>query len=201
MKLKIFKVDAIRYYYFWKEYEEKMYKEIVENNSVNAFKEYLNYMKITRNFKKDTSNEILIIANQFRIDKTVETVNKLSSELIKNKVQSGNKNELLVASSKIMWLFDRDFYIIQDNLAKNVLKIISSNNSIKTYRDYYENWNIQYSNYKKEIENIIEQDELDKIDCIFKEEWFIKRIFDLKLWREGKLIEDAPKITKRGKNE
>lgn len=199
MKLEMSKVDAIRFYYFWKEYEEKMYKEIVENNSINAFKEYLNYMKITRNFKKDSSKEILIIANQFKLDKTVETVNKLSAEIIKSKMQSSNQKELIVASSKIMWLFDRDFYIIQDNLAKNVLEIISSDNSIRTYGDYCANWNKQYSNYKKEIKNIIEQNELVKTDSVFKEEWFIKRIFDMKLWHEGKLMEDGKKLKKEVK--
>lgn len=199
MKLEITMLDAIRYYYYWKENEEKMYKGIVENNSKNAFKEYLNYMKITRNFKKETSEKILEIANQFKSYKTVDTVNKLSSELIKNKVQSGNKNELLVASSKIMWLFDRDFYVIQDTFVKKILKIISSDKGIKTYNDYYEKWNKQYFYYKKEIENIIEQNELVKLDYVFKEEWFIKRIFDMKLWHEGKLMEDRKNLNKEVK--
>ena len=117
-------VDLLRYYVCWND-TEKVLIEGIQNYDLKAFYNYLVYMKIIRNFKKGSANQILEIAKTFD-NKTAEDVCRLSDKLYSKKVLAKNNKNALVASSKILWAFNHDRIII-DSINKKKLKLNTEN--------------------------------------------------------------------------
>ncbi|WP_288621638.1 hypothetical protein [uncultured Treponema sp.] len=169
-------VDLLRYYVCWND-TEKVLIEGIQNYDLKAFYNYLVYMKIIRNFKKGSANQILEIAKTFD-NKTAEDVCRLSDKLYSKKVLAKNNKNALVASSKILWAFNHDRIII-DSINKKKLKLNTEN--INDYSEFCSMWVKEYERQRNNIDKIIDKHNLLKIDAIFAEEWFKKRVFDLYL--------------------
>lgn len=170
---KITSIDIMRYYVCYKDIEEQILNDFSNDiEKIKALKNYMNYMKISRNFKSDSQEKILRILNsQSQLD-----VLNLSNSFSKEKILSGKNKNALVAASKFKWLFNRET-IIMDNYNREILMVIQGD-----YKKYCEVWNENFLHHEKDIERATK--ELKEIikDSILEEKWFKMRVFDLFLW-------------------
>lgn len=183
MTPKIGLTDVLRYYNLWKESEEKIYIAVSSRRNTKKareqFKNYLSYMAIARNFKKGSIGEVFRVALQFKNSDNTGAVSELSEKLNSKKLLSGNNKNAFAASSKILWLFNRDFILMDSNCRQVLMKKYKTGKL--DYIKYAELWIKFYNAVKPEIDSIINDNNLNRIDGIFGEEWFKKRVFDLYL--------------------
>lgn len=172
-------VDVLRYYVIWNDYEKEIFLSVNEQNNIFAFNKYLIYMRIKRNFRKDTQKEILHSTIEFLNTNKTVSVENLSNIYFNLGLLSSNNKNAFVASSKILWLFNRN-YIIMDRINLRVLN--SPQNKIKNYFDYLNIWKLNYNRHLPIINKLIKEYNLENIDNVFIENWFKQRIFDLFLW-------------------
>mgnify|MGYP001172645044 CR=1 FL=1 len=175
--------DLLRFYFWWFTKEEKICIDFNnESKKSAALYQYLKYMKIARNFKKNNPDNIFLAASRIFKDNKNEDkgkiINLLSEEFNRLNLLSGNNKNAIVAASKILWLFDRET-IIMDNLNKNILKRFGK---IKNYEDYEKIWKNKYKENEKSINSIIKEYNMTKIDKVFNQKWFKMRVFDMFLW-------------------
>ena len=175
----ITKRDLFRYYYFWKEIEEKLFLAI-KNDNVGSFEEYLKYMKIIRNFKKGSSKRVFQISGEYCDSSMTPAVDELSKMFYSAGILAKENKNANVAASKILWIFDRK-QVIMDSANRKKLK--TEGHKTGTYFEYLQAWNVEYQRAKPEIKQITASLELSRIDQVFEEEWFQMRVFDLYLWK------------------
>lgn len=165
-------LDISRYYSAWKDIEERIVDDF-NNGGVkkfSAFKYYLTYMKVIRCFRKGTTDEVLDIVEKNK-SQSMQVINQKLKSLFSRK----NVSQVYVAVSKILWLYDKDT-IIMDN---NNIKVLSSTND---YDQYKRLWLQRYSDYRKGLDSFIIESDINSYDAIIRQEWFKKRVFDLHLW-------------------
>ncbi|MCW7490992.1 hypothetical protein [Leptospira meyeri] len=139
-------------------------------------------MKVIRNFSTDTSKSILEKAAKFNFQNNDKPVQNFSDILNQSGLLNKKINRALVASSKILWLFNQEI-IIMDNF--NILALKSLNYKITegNYDEYSEAWMTEYQKYSSKIKNICSQLNNSSLDSnLLQMEWFQKRIFDMFLW-------------------
>ena len=130
-------------------------------------------MGIGRNFKPNSSPMLLItIENMLRNEGNLG-VEVLSDRYVANGMASKpNIKNLQVAASKLLWLYNHET-IIMDN---NNMKILKANN----YKEYAFKWTELYNSKLLEIDKVIDTN-FKKMDSIINEKWFKMRIFDMYL--------------------
>ena len=180
-------VDILRYYMVWNDKESLIYENVINNSDYEKklmyFKKYLNYMRMTRNFKKDKISEILMITINQNLGFDPKAINELSNSFFNNQLLAKNNRYAFVAASKILWLFNREF-VIYDNYNRRLLEKVA-HEKILDYEKYFTLWNYYFNESSSKI--IENSKELYKIikDKVLLESWFYKRVFDLKLWQEN----------------
>ncbi|MDF3822842.1 hypothetical protein P3G55_23290 [Leptospira sp. 96542] len=171
--------DVLRYYVLWTDIESVFVKN---REDLHFFRNYLNYMKVIRNFKSNSSKSILEKAANFNVQNSENLVQNFSNILNESGLLNNKINRALVASSKILWLFNQDI-IIMDNF--NILELKRLNYKITegSYDDYCLAWNKEYEKCLPDIQNICSQLKNSPIESeLFQKNWFQKRIFDMFLW-------------------
>lgn len=168
--------DVLRYYVLWTDEESVFVKN---REQLQFFKNYLIYMRVIRNFRTDSSKFILEKAAKFVFQNNDKSVQNFSDILNENGLLNRKINRALVASSKILWLFNQEI-IIMDNF--NILALKRLNYKIRegSYDEYLLAWNTEYQNHKSKIKNICSQLNNSLLDNqLLQTEWFHKRIFDV----------------------
>lgn len=172
-------LDIMRYYVNYRDYEKDLL-ESVQQNSYNLqalFKSYKNsYMKVGRNFEPEKDKEILETVRRFGYAK--KSVEELSEEFKINGLAK-NGHSTIVASSKFLWLYNKET-ILMDNNNSTSLGLKSTN-----YNDYTAEWLLWYERYEEGMINLIDR-YFDNMDPIMKEKWFRMRVFDQFLWSFNK---------------
>lgn len=171
--------DVLRYYVLWTDIESVFVKN---RDDLQFFRNYLNYMRVIRNFRPNTSKFILEKAVNFNFQNSENLVQNFSNILNESGLLNNKINRALVASSKILWLFNQDI-IIMDNF--NILELKRLNYKITegSYDDYCQAWNKEYEKRQPDINGICSQLKNSSIYSeLFHENWFQKRIFDMFLW-------------------
>ena len=178
------KIDIFRFYYYWFDIEIEMYNDIVkENNPVIGLYNYLNYMRVIRNFKKGKIEDVYNIVKNYKNNASSEMIYKLSDDLKNSNLLSGITKKVYVAASKILWLYNRKL-VIMDNNNINVLKKLGYN--VSNYENYTISWETLFKENRQDIINLNIHYNLNNIDKVVEEEWFQRRVFDMYLWKEFK---------------
>lgn len=180
-------IVLIQAYFFWEDTEKPLVEGILHGDADTAaesFHKYLNYMKITRNLKGQSAREIFTLAKTFAQKASEETsVNALAEALRHEKLTD---KVVLVAASKILWVFDHTA-IIMDTQTRKALGTLSEKRiKDKDYATYCKLWKEQYAIAKPQIQALAKQYDLQKLSAVFNEEWFLMRVFDTYLWKLGK---------------
>jgi len=169
--------DIMRYYVAYYDIEKNIVETIKHDKGEEKFKachKYMNsYMGIGRNFKSNSSPMLLgTIENMLRNEGNLG-VEVLSDRYVANGMASKpNIKNLQVAASKLLWLYDHDT-IIMDNNNMRLLKAVN-------YKKYVEKWNELYNAKLSEINEVIDT-YFKNIDNIMNENWFKMRVFDMYL--------------------
>lgn len=166
--------DIMRYYVAYFDIEKSIIDAVNSSNKnerIKALDRYLNkYMKIGRNFKSKSAERLLNIIDNLNRDISVV---ELSETLGKEKeLLSGKTKNVLVAASKLRWLFDHKTIIMDNNNRKLLGAVV--------YKDYEKEWKMEFSKKIDEINEVIETS-FSNVDCILKEDWFKMRVFDMYL--------------------
>ncbi len=133
----------------------------------------MKYMKISRNFKPNSAEMILNLLENLTLNEKNLSVEFLSNKLIENELASKPTiKNVLVASSKFLWLYNNET-IIMDNNNKKIL-------NAKNYNDYVTKWRNLFQEKVQEIEEIYRSD-FNINDEIINNHWFKMRIFDMYL--------------------
>lgn len=164
--------------------------------------------------------DICVNSNGTPCEKVTKLANSLEKEKFKGKdkrkdKKTGNVDEkqsiatgnVVVAASKICWLYDRDNVRIIDGRAKTALKTeikkIRKNWEKTTgqryskedrYKVFVKAWNQRYTvkcdeiakacgDFSKNLENLPDGFNVDPAEIT--EEWFKRRVLDLYLWEKG----------------
>lgn len=169
--------DIMRYYVAYYDIEKRIIDTIRYNKGDEKFKachKYMHsYMGIGRNFKSNSAPMLLAtIENMLRNEGNLG-VEILSDRFVINELASKPiiKN-LQVAASKLLWLYDHET-IIMDN---NNMKMLKTFN----YKDYTKKWDAFFNLILPDINEVINK-KFKKMDSILNEKWFKMRIFDMYL--------------------
>ena len=166
--------DIMRYYITYFDTEKRILEDIKNANVTiknNAYYTYVNkHMKIGRNFKPKSADMVLItIQNMLRNEGNLGVV-ELSNRYVRNELVSRPTiKNIKVASSKLLWLFDKETIIMDNN---NMLVLKSKN-----YEEYVIKWKEIFSTKLNEIDEVIKNNFLN-LDKVVNEKWFKMRIFD-----------------------
>ena len=179
--------DIMRYYVTYFDIEKNILEEIKSSDRNIRNKAYYKYvnklMKIGRNFKPQSADMVLITIKNMLKNEGNLGVEELSDRYVRNELVSRPEiKNVKVASSKLLWLFDKET-IIMDNNNMDVLKS-------KNYDDYVKKWNNLFYKKQNEIEEVIENNFIN-LDPIVNEKWFKMRIFDqylLSIYAEQKIV-------------
>lgn len=178
--------DIFRYYIGWEDTDKELVENIKKGNE-EKFHDYLKSMRIARNFKTNSYKNVFKFTREYVSKNTAKfDVKDFSDSLYKKHFLAGDNKNAIVAASKILWIYNLKETIIQDSRAKKALKKLTGK-KIGKYQDYCEAWEAQYLLFKKNYDEKIKATEIDKLDNVFKEEWFIRRTFDNYLWSRGKV--------------
>ncbi|MCW7483233.1 hypothetical protein [Leptospira kanakyensis] len=171
--------DLLRYYVLWTDVESAFVKN---RENLDFFRNYLNYMRIIRNFKSGSSSNILKEVTNFTFENDGNHVQQFSDILNKKELLNNKINKALVASSKILWLFNQEI-IIMDNFNVSALKEFNYKISEGNYDEYCTAWKTEYNKQSPVIKRICSQLKNQQLDIeLIQKEWFQKRIFDMFLW-------------------
>lgn len=170
-------LDISRYYSAWKDIEESIVVAFNKGGKaqIEAFKDYLTYMKVIRCFRKGSTHEVLTTVEKNK-SQTLQVIN----ENLKGFFSRSNMSQAYVAISKILWLYDNNT-IIMDN---NNINALSCGND---YEQYKKAWLLRYHDYCKGLDSFIEDSNINNYDPIICQEWFKKRVFDMYLWKRSNL--------------
>lgn len=177
--------DVLRYYIAWKDTDEEL-TTCIKENDLAKFNSFLSAMKIKRNFKKDSGTKVFEQTKKI-LNKRIKIsdVEDFSNTLFEAKLLAKDNKTAIVAASKILWMLNKEKTIIQDSRAKECLeKLIGK--KIQNYTEYCTYWEEKYLIFKPEYTKKIKETGIEKLDSLFKEEWFIRRTFDNYLWSRGK---------------
>lgn len=199
----ITKWDVLRYMVQWETVEKNLFHTFHKINQFDikeiedTMTSLLNHFSITRNFEGSKKTELAtIIKNLKKSEKNVKSLNEvfIDKEILRFSDKNHKKRikNAYVASSKILWFFDRDNIIIMDNNNIKVLREVNSKkipeeNGYEKYKKYIEIWQDIYDkNARDEINK-----KINEIKNCFKlkyidDDWFKRRVFDIYLWRKGK---------------
>ncbi|MBS1639928.1 MAG: hypothetical protein JSR12_07715 [Bacteroidetes bacterium] len=169
--------DIMRYYVSYYDIEKNIIDAILTKKSIKretAYYRYVNnYMKIGRNFKPKSAAMVL-----GTVDNMLRNEGNLGVEVLSDRFVSGElvsrpeiKN-VKVAASKLLWLFNKET-IIMDNNNMQVLKV-------KSYKEYVIKWTDLFEQKIIEIDALIKL-HFKNIDQILDERWFKMRVFDMYL--------------------
>ena len=184
--VEITKADIFRYYIGWEDTDKELI-EAIKKGDEEQFHVFLKNMTIARNFKKNTYKDVYKLTREYVKRNTSEyDVNNFSDLLFQAQLLAGDNKNAIVAASKILWIYNKEKTIIYDSRAKNALKNISEKKGLDDYTDYCKAWKEQYKVFKSRYLEKIKENEIDKLDSLFKQEWFIRRTFDNYLWYRGK---------------
>lgn len=171
--------DVLRYYVLWTDVESDFVKY---REKLEFFRSYLNYMKIIRNFKQGSTDYILNEVIIFSIEGHENSVQKFSNLLNEKGFLNRKISKALVASSKILWLFNQET-IIMDNFNIATLRNLNYSIAEGDYEEYCLAWKTEYEKCRPEIQNISSKLKNLTLDCeLLQRDWFQKRIFDMFLW-------------------
>lgn len=177
--------DIFRYYIGWEDTDKELVENIKKGNE-EKFHDYLKSMRIARNFKTNSYKNVFKFTREYVSKNTAKfDVKDFSDSLYKKHFLAGDNKNAIVAASKILWIYNLKETIIQDSRAKKALEKLTGK-KIGKYQDYCEAWEAQYLLFKKNYDEKIKAIGIDKLDNVFKEEWFIRRTFDNYLWSRGK---------------
>lgn len=180
MDINVSIADIFRYYLVWEDKEKNLVEKIKENDE-KSFYEYLVYMNVIRNFKKNSTRKILKVAKDYTTkNKNNLDIDEFSNLLFKDGLLAGQNKNAIVAASKILWIFDNKI-ILFDSRAKKSLKEISGK-SVSKYKDYCTAWEEQYKSFKSKYCKQVEENKIEKFSNLFLKDWFIRRTFDNYLW-------------------
>jgi hypothetical protein len=172
---KITYLDIMRYYVAYYDIEKNIINAIQnKKNSIPAFHFYMSsYMKIARNFKPQMAEKILNEVEKIISTNPNISVTDLSKFLVDSHFVSRPEiKQVEVASSKILWLYNHET-IIMDNNNKHIL------DNAKNYNEYVILWEKLFNEKESEINSAIKL--LNIQDPILNEKWFQMRVFDLYL--------------------
>lgn len=177
--------DIMRYYVTYFDIEKNIIEKIhdLDNNIVNnAYYVYVNkHMKIGRNFKPRSADMVLVTIENMLTNEGNLGVEELSNRYVRNDLVSKSTiKNVKVAASKLLWLFDKET-IIMDN---NNMKVLKANN----YKEYVKKWSELYNLKVKEINEVIDKN-FKELDKVITQNWFKMRIFDqylLSIYNEQK---------------
>jgi hypothetical protein len=170
-------LDVLRYYVNYMDFEKPLLDVLPSFNMddvshFNLFKRYKNtYMSVGRNFEGQKDREILEkVKIQVKNDKN--DVVGLSNSFNKMGLLNRKITKAYSASSKLLWLFNKDVIII-DTLNREALEAKEND-----YNDFCEEWEKLFAKKLPEIIEIIKSNNLSKIDKVMQESWFPRRVFD-----------------------
>ncbi len=169
--------DIMRYFVAYFDIEKPIVEAIRNGKGEakqNACHKYINsYMGIGRNFKSNASPMLLITIENMLKNEGNQGVAELSDRYVRNDLVSRPEiKQVKVAASKLLWLYDHNT-IIMDN---NNMKILRVTN----YNDYVIKWKDQFQLKLSELNDVI-QSSFNNIDPIINQNWFKMRVFDMYL--------------------
>lgn len=174
---KIEPIDIMRYYVAYYDTEKKLIDTI--RNGKGEEKErachtYINsYMGIGRNFKTNSSPMLLITVENMLKNEGNLGVEELSDRFVRNDLVSRPEiKNVKVAASKLLWLYEPET-IIMDNNNMNVLKAYD-------YSTYVQKWNELFESKLLEINEVVNS-LFSNLDNVMNERWFKMRVFDMYL--------------------
>lgn len=196
-----FEFCALRFLIQWQGRERELYEAIKTNPPTgSSIHKALSYFQVARNFKglkqpkKLTSIQdslLNIRADQKTSDE--KKVERLASEFQVNFAQFN-----LSAASKLLWLSQREPFIIYDKRAVVALtQKLGQRFQIRNYSEYCRIWREQYSIVEPAIRLAADQLpngrmfmpkwSISDIELLrmAKETWFMERVFDIFLWEIG----------------
>lgn len=170
--------DIMRYYVTYFDIEKNIIEKILASNDDSGNPAYYNYvnkhMKIGRNFKPRSADMVLLTIKNMLLNEGNLGVEELSDRYARYEILSKPTiKNVKVAASKLLWLFENET-IIMDN---NNMKVLKANN----YKEYVKKWRELYSLKLIEINEIIEKN-FKGLEEVINENWFKMRIFDQYLW-------------------
>jgi hypothetical protein len=170
-------LDVLRYYVNYMDFEKPLLDVLPNFNMddvshLNLFKRYKNtYMSVGRNFESQKDREILEkVKIQVKHDKN--DVVGLSDSFNEEGLLNRKITKAYSASSKLLWLFNKDIIIV-DTLNREALKAKEND-----YKDFCEKWEKLFTEKLPEILEIIETNNLAKVDKVMHESCFPRRVFD-----------------------
>ena len=167
--------DIMRYYVAYYDIEKKLVNAIRNGKGEEKEKAchtYINsYMGIGRNFKTNSSPMLLITIENMLLNEGNLGVEELSDRYVRNELVSRPEiKNVKVAASKLLWLYEPET-IIMDNNNMNVLKAYD-------YSTYVQKWNELFESKLPEIDEVISS-LFPNFDNVMNERWFKMRVFDL----------------------
>jgi hypothetical protein len=181
----------------WEQSEKELHERLSSTPNAQDVEKALAYFKVSRNFHGLTKNgkselvlESLKTVREETLSSEATRVGKLV-ELLKS--HFGQEN--LSAASKLLWLTERNPFIIYDNRARVALQKNSRFKS-KNYAEYCEVWREQFVKNELAIQaassRLLQSGNPFKAECdrgvpvkFVTEHWFAERVFDIYLWEHG----------------
>jgi hypothetical protein len=189
---------AFTFFTQWQQYERELYDAIRASPSDNDIRAALSYFGVSRTFTGlNTPGKVTLILQsliEVRIDQTLLTPSRKVDKLAEKFQETFGKLNLS-AASKLLWLSQREPFIIYDTRAVKALTCHFRHRLIN-YSEYSSAWREEYRKHDALIQSAVE--ELPKARLFMrlppsdyelwqmpKETWFMERVFDTFLWMIG----------------
>ncbi len=191
---------AYRYLQQWERKEKPLHNAMAGNPSAQQIRDSLKHYGIARNFKglKDDgiaekiSHELINVSD----DESQSAPEKVVALASRFKEHFGKFN--ISAASKLLWLRNKEPYLIYDSKAINALISLGNKLDKSDYFSYYTVWQQEYKKRKKEI-TVATNGLVDlprkytaafdltdsQLTKLVQSKWFNERVFDIYLWEIG----------------
>ena len=194
-----FGYSALRYSVQWLRYEHAHYVHFQAGPSAEHVRSALRYFMVSRNFKgiKEPAEAEFIRSKLARIAARRRLEPAKSVTDLADAWRSRFMRLNVSAASKMLWLFDRDTFVIYDSRAVKGLRQLGVSSGLSGYGDYVAAWMNRYAHYNQQIDKVVRRlpQLLDFMPPIavpvseyrqmVREDWFRKRVFDIYLWELG----------------
>ncbi len=206
-----FEFCALRFLTQWQESESALFKAIrnpapTEENIRRA----LAYFQVARSFKgiNDAGNTAFIRKSLINVrEREALSSPEARVDSLARKFETRFHQRNVSAASKLLWLSERDPFIIYDTRAIRALsRDFGYEFTQGTYGEYSKAWRAEYTNHKYDIKHAVEKLPKARLfmrNCalsdhellkMVKKTWFRERVFDIFLWEVG---EDKRSISNR----
>jgi hypothetical protein len=194
-----FEYCALQFLIQWEKKEKGLYGQISCAPTVASIRSALSYFRVARTFKgltsDDTAQTVLQALCAIDSQKNLHAVQKVKALVTRFEALFGKRN--LSASSKLLWLRNREPYIIYDSRAVTALRKVCGRLDTNNYEQYCELWRGQYEKRTAEIQRACSRLHKARIflprwyasdndlNLLASHPWFQERVFDTFLWEVG----------------